>query len=170
MKRRKALKHIAIISSAISVLPSCDMEVLPVYENISIDKTQRKLIEQLTEALLPKKNTEVITPEKTIDYILTVINDCHSPEKTETYLTGLNEFQVLINEKYKPSLKKLKPERITDLLNYLNSTENISEPLYYFYSTTFDLTKQHFTTSEYFMENYLDFEFAPGRYLGCVEV
>lgn len=170
MKRRSALKSMVVISSAITFLPSCDMEVLPVYENIPIDKKQRKLIEHLTEAMLPKKNTEIITPEKTIDYLLTVINDCHAPEEIEEYMGGLNEFQLLLKEKYNSSFQKLNPESQQELFAFLMSPENNSDNLNHFFSTTFNLTKHHFTTSEYFMKNNLEFEFAPGRYLGCVEV
>ena len=170
MKRRSAIKNIVVISSAISVLPSCYLEALPVYENINIERKQRKLIEQLVTAILPKKDTEIITPEKTVDFVLTVLNDCHSPEDIENYLIGLNEFQMTAKEKYNNSFKKLIPEKKIELFNFIYSPENTSDPLNYFYHTTFDLTKEHFTTSEFFMKNHLDFEFAPGRYLGCEKV
>jgi len=32
------------------------------------------------------------------------------------------------------------------------------------------LTVQHFASSEYFLKNYMEFEFIPGRYSGCLNV
>ncbi len=170
MKRRKAIRQLAIISSTIAIFPSCDFEAMPVYDNIPLTKKQWRLIGQLTKIMLPNSNPEITTPEKTKDYLLTVINDCYSPKKAETYLLGLNEFQLLLKEKYPSSLERISAEKKIELFCYLAFPDNNSEPLTYFYNTTLNLTQQHFTTSEYFMKNYLDFEFIPGRYLGCVNV
>ncbi len=160
----------AILSSAVTLLPSCNLETVPVYENIPIDKPQRKLIEQLTEAILPKKNTAVVTPEKTVDYVLTIINDCHAPEEIEQYISGLKELQLLLKEQFKSSFQQLTPEAQNALFALLQDAENSSANLRHFYTTTHYLTKDHFVTSEYFMTNYLEYEFIPGRYLGCVDI
>ncbi len=64
----------------------------------------------------------------------------------------------------------MKPDKKNELFAELMNDESNTETLNYFFDQTFYLTKQHFTTSEFFMKNYKDFEFVPGRYIGCKEV
>ena len=170
MKRRRALQHLAIATATLPLIPACDFESYPVYANIPIDKRQRKLIEQLSNIALPINDPAIVTPEKTVDYILTVLNDCYSPEDIEKYLAGLLDFHNLVKEKYRRNLLQLKPEQEEALFAELLNEENNSESLNYFFNETFGLTQHHFTTSEFFMTNYLDFEFVPGRYIGCQDV
>lgn len=167
MKRRIAIKNIAAYSIAVSFLPSCNMEEIPFYENLQLEKEQYKLLSELSEFILPKKETEIFTPEKTVDFILTIINDCYSPDEIEKYKKGLIEFQNTSQENYNSTFQRLNAIQRTELIEKIRDMELSAS---YFFSITKDLTKEHFTTSEYFMKKYRDFEFAPGRYLGSVEI
>jgi len=170
MKRRQAIQSIAAVTSAIVLLPSCEFESGPVYANLPLESSQKKLIEQLSEAVLPKGNLEINTPESTLNFLLTIINDCYSPEDIEKYVLGLGDFQNYIDQSYNQSFKKLNEENKSEVLNYLSKSENRAESMKYFYNTTKRLTVQHFTTSEYFLTTYLDFEYMPYRYHGCVNI
>jgi len=171
MKRRRAIKTIVVLSSAAAMLPSCQPgETMPVYENIPLDRKQRKFLEQFTEALLPKGGTEVSTPETTMDFVLKVFNDCHSPEDIQKYMAGLTELQAYVKEKYNKRFGSLGAEQQAEVFTYLSGDEGPSEPLQYFASTTRRLAIEHFTSSEYFLKNVMDWEFAPGRFVGCALV
>ena len=171
MKRRQAIRNMVIITSAAAILPSCEPEPkLPVYENIPLDRKQRKLIDQFTEALLPRGNSGVTAPETTTDFVLTVFNDCRSPEDVQKYMTGLGEFQTFVTEKYNGDFGSLGAEKQSEIFTYLSDTEGVSETLKFFFNTTRGMTIEHFTSSEFYLKNILDWEFAPGRYLGCVAV
>ena len=170
MKRRQAIQSIAAVTSAIVLLPSCEFESGPVYANLPLESSQKKLIEQLSDAVLPKGNLEINTRESTLNFLLTIINDCYSPEDIEKYVLGLGEFQNYIDQSYNRSFKKLNEENKSEVLNYLSKSENRAESMKYFYNTTKRLTVQHFTTSEYFLTTYLDFEYMPYRYHGCVNI
>jgi len=170
MKRRQAIQSIAAVTSAIVLLPSCEFESGPVYANLPLESSQKKLIEQLSDAVLPKGNLEINTPESTLNFLLTIINDCYSPEDIEKYVLGLGEFQNYIDQSYNRSFKKLNEENKSEVLNYLSKSENRVESMKYFYNTTKRLTVQHFTTSEYFLTTYLNYEYMPYRYHGCVNI
>jgi hypothetical protein len=171
MHRRQALQHLVILTSAAALLPGCQPEEkAPVYARVPLDRKQRKLLEQFTEALLPIAKTEVKTPEKTVDFTLTVLNDCHSPEDIEKYLAGLTELQTHLQQKYRGKFEALSTEQQAEVFTFLSGKEGVSEPLKFFFETTRDRSIEHLTSSEFFMKNVLDWEFAPGRYAGCAPV
>jgi len=171
MKRREAIQNIFLLSAGLALLPNCKMEEQgPVYANVPLEKGQRTLMNLLTDAILPRAGTEVTTPETTTDFILTMLNDCTSPEDIQKYLLGMKEFQMGIKELHNTSFKKMVPEQQLELFTNLGESEKMTDVAKDFFNKTAWMTRKHFTSSEYFMKNRLDFEFAPGRYLGCEPV
>jgi hypothetical protein len=171
MHRRHAIKNIVLLTAAAVALPGCQPhENFPTYARVPIDRKQRKLLERFTEALLPVAKTEVKTSEKTVDFTLTVLNDCHSLQDIEKYLAGLTELQTHLQQKYRGKFEALAPEQQAEVFTFLTGKEGVSEPLKFFYETTRDRSIEHFTSSEFFMKNVLDWEFAPGRYMGCAPI
>lgn len=171
MKRRTAIQNIFLLSAGAALLPNCQLEEKgPIYANVPLEKGQRTLIDLLTKAILPTEGTPVKTPESPTDFILTMLNDCTAPEDIQKYLLGMKEFQQRIKELYSTSFKKLETEEQLALFNSLGESAKMTEAAKYFFNTTNGMTRWHFSTSEHFMKEYKDFEFVPGRYLGCESV
>ncbi len=173
MKRRIALQSIIATSAGIAILPACNFfqEPLKVYANLPLDKVQRGMIEQLSKAILPTEGIEgYTTPETPLDFMLTMVNDSYPKEDIEKYISGVTSFQSLLKEKYNTSLQKLNPEQLKEVLTTLSSGDDLPESIKYFFNTTTQLTQRHFTSSEYYLSNFTDWEFAPGRYEGCAEI
>jgi len=173
MKRREAIQNIFLLSAGLALLPSCNWEESgPVYANVPLEKGQRTLMKLLTNAILPREGTDITTPESTTDFILTMLNDCTASEDIQKYLLGMKEFQLGMKELYDTTFKKLAPEKQLALFTSLGEpdSEVMTKAAKAFFNHTTSMTRRHFTSSEYFMKNRLDFEFAPGRYLGCEPV
>ncbi|PHN07713.1 gluconate 2-dehydrogenase subunit 3 family protein [Flavilitoribacter nigricans] len=171
MKRRTAIRNLGLISAGFSFLPACKFtESPPVYERVPLETEQYHLVEWLTDAILPAGEPEISTPETTPHFVLTMLNDCYAPEDIQKYLTGLQAFATKIEEQYGTDFKKLEPEQQLALFTEVAESETLPEEMKYFLQTTKRLTVQHFTTSEYFLVNHMDFEFVPGHYNGCVPV
>lgn len=171
MKRRKAIQNLALISAGMALLPGCDFEQWPVFENLMLEKDQLRLVDQLTRAILPQGGEGmpvVSTPEPTAHFVLRMVNDCYDARDVRRYVAGLKLFQQYVQDTYKTSFKSLNPQQHVLLLTEVQTDEHLPKSLKYFLSTTKNLSVRHFTTSEYFMKNHLRYEFAPGRYLGCV--
>lgn len=171
MKRRKALQNIVIISSGMALLPACSSdEVLarPTYSNLPLDNDQSNFIAYLTRMILPKDGLDINTPEPTSHFVLKMLNDCYAPEDIEKYISGMKLFKQYIQDEYKISFKRLNPQQQILAFTELTESNIFPKNLQYFLNTTKSLTIRHFTSSEFFMKNYLDFEFVPGRYTGCV--
>ncbi len=170
MNRRKAIQSLALITAGAALLPACNVEKIPVFENVPLEPSQYKLIDQLVQALLPRTDTPITTPETTTDFILTMFNDCRSPEDIEKYLSGLKAFEQVLKEQKKAAFKKMTADQKNTLLNEFFEAEAANEQIMYFIDNTRDMATWHFTSSEYYMKNLLDFEFIPGRYIGCSEI
>lgn len=170
MKRRQVIKNIALVSSGMVLLPTCRFEQLPTYRNFSVETDDLELLSWLTENILPKGALEISTPETSVQFLLTMLDDCYDPKDIQKYMTGLKLFVQFIRDEYRTSFRNLNPEQAMLLFARVTKSDLLPESLPYFLATTKRLTVQHFTSSEYFLKNYMDFEFVPGRYLGCVRV
>ena len=171
MKRRQALRNIVVVSAGVVIFPTCktgDQPIpIPVFDNLSIDRPQFNLIKELANTLLPLKDLEVPNPEPTNEFILNMVNDCHSTDDCEKYVAGLKEFNETIQENFNTTFTELLPEKKLEFLEYLSDIKDNKNPLKFFFDTTLGYTKQHFKSSDYFLTNHLDWKFLPGEYKGC---
>lgn len=179
MQRRAALKNILLASVGAAILPSCFQEkpYFPTYTNLPIDKNQWYLIDQIRQAILPIKESEELLPaEETVThFILTSLNDCYEAEVTKKYLLGLEEFEAMIQQQFlkdttRSKLREVPEAHLDSLLNYITKTAELPPNQQVFFEMTKGLAVRHFTASENFQKEQMDFEFAPGRFIGCVEM
>jgi hypothetical protein len=170
MKRREALQHIALISAGLAFLPACNTEKWPVYTNIPLDPEQQRLMQWLTDSILPSGDLPITTPEQRVHFVLRMVNDCHSPKEIEQFRSGLQALQQYLQAANQSALSKMTPEQSEAMLSDMPAAESNSEDLRYLLKTTRQLSIRHFTSSEYFLKNNLGFEFVPGRFSGCVAV
>ena len=89
-----------------------------------------------------------------------MLNNCYSPNDINKYLSGLDEYNELIKAQ----------DNTHSLISNNINTDGKSEKLIYFIDATKELSIIHFTSSEYYLTEYLDYEYAPARYIGCVSI
>lgn len=169
MKRRSALQHILIGATGVMLFPACNFEEEIIYDKVFIEKNQRKLLLDFTNSILPKGELGITTNEPTQHFILNNLNQCFDEKDIDKFMTGLNQSQAYLNEKFNKRFSKLTPEENIEFLKHFMNEES-SEEMRYFFNTTKNLSVQHFTSSEKFMTEQLDYEMVPSRYLGCVEI
>ncbi|MEL6865721.1 MAG: gluconate 2-dehydrogenase subunit 3 family protein [Bacteroidota bacterium] len=171
MNRRQVLQSIVVASAGMIVYPACQPgtkePVMPSYDNLVIDLDEFQMIQELSHALLPLDGVEAPTPEPVYEFILTMVNDCYQPAQAEKYVDGLKRFQEIILENYQVGFKELSAEQRKEFLDYLYQSSDRQSPVKFFFDTTLQLSKQHFTSSEYFLKEQLDWKFLPGEYKGC---
>ena len=169
MKRRSALQKIAWVSGGIAMLPyycSTQSEIT-VYNNLPIAISDRNLINLLSNLILPEDPESFPTMESRLDFVLTQVNDGFDSQEISDYLFGMTAFRKHVMATYGTSFKDLVE---LDQLACIGKTIDCSDEKSFFVSTIKRHSLRHFTTSENYMKNYLNFEFMPGRYNGCVSV
>ncbi len=164
MKRRKAVQTIAMGVGGLSLLSHCNSNLSgpPVLE----DKDQ-KLVGLLTEAILPSKTESFPTPETRMQFILNQIDGALTAEELKGYKQGLKIYKGLVERTF------LKPyeDLDFDIQNY-TIKRALGHPgqLGFFMQKNRQWSMRHFMTSERYMNEFLNYEFIPNRYLGCILV
>ena len=168
MKRRKAIQNLALMAGGIALLPGCSLEEKePVFDQLALEPGDYRLISQVSEAILPQGETPIETMEPTADFVLTMVNDVYSIKESTRFVRGLGLFKQLIKDEYQKTFTELNTQQHILLFTEITHSPIYPKSLKYFLSTTRQLTIRHYTSSQFFMSEKLDFEFAPGRYLGC---
>ena len=168
MKRRKAIKHLAILTSSMAVLPHCNFQSRPTFSNIPLDDNQWNFMEWLTNAILPLDGVPINPPETAAHFVLRMVNDCMDPKDIEMYNIGMQLLDQRLEDEYRTSYAALNEAQHMLAFTEMANNERLPEPLLLFLNTTKNLVVRHFTSSRHFMEEYLAYEFIPGRYNGCI--
>ena len=164
MKRRKAVQTIALGIGGLGFLSHCTST--PALPTILEIKDQH-LLGLLTEAILPAKSEEFPTQETRMEFILNQMGGNLTVEEMEGYKQGLDIFQGLVEQTF------LKPYQALDFdtQNY-TIQRALGHPgeLGFFMRKNRQWSLRHFMTSERYMTEFLNYEFIPNRYLGCITV
>ncbi len=166
MKRREALGTLIVASAGALLAPGCDSTVVPTYRHFVLDRGQWHFLTRFLDALLPSSDLVASSPESVSEFVLTMVDDCHDLDDIQRFQAGLAGLMTYCKEHSLGTLKKLDEAKTEQLFGQLSSTE--SAEMTFFYATARRYAIQHFTSSEHFMKQYLDFEFAPGRYEACL--
>lgn len=170
MERRKAVQNLALIAGGIAFLPGCSLEETePVFDRLALVPGDYRLVSEVSSAILPQGESPIETLEPTADFVLTMVNDVFSEKESIRYVRGLGLFKQLIKDEYQKAFSELNAQQHVLLFTEITHSDIYPKTLKFFLSATKQLTIRHFTSSEYFMSEKLDFEFAPGRYKGNVD-
>jgi hypothetical protein len=174
MKRRTAIRNVVLISAGASLLPSCMQESgssIPL-KHISITGSQEQMLAQLTEAIIPKtKNFVGANDLKTHEFILTMIDDCVSPDEQKNFTEGLKDFDKLSHDKFGQLFTGFTQEQKRSLIADIEGKKDVPENVQKFYGTVKRYTIQSFTSSEKYLLDIRKYKQTPGGdFKGCVPV
>ena len=168
MKRRVAIKNIGVIVGGLTVLPySCSSEHQLLLNNLTphLKSKQLELIGFISSLILPPNDSRFPTNESRQEFVLTMINDCYSEPKIKKLTHSLKSFEAKTIKSYnKPFLELSNNQQI----NFLDSEYKSKGESLFFLESLKNYSILHFETSKNYMIDYLNFEFAPGRYEGKV--
>ncbi len=174
MKRRTAIRNVVLISAGASLLPSCMQETgssIPL-KNISISGSQEQMFAQLTEIIIPKTKDFIGANDlKAHEFMLTMIDDCTSPDEQKNFTEGLKDFDKLSHDKFGQLFTSFTPEQKRSLIADIESKKDVPENVQKFYGTVKRYTIQSFTSSEKYLLDIRKYKQTPGGdFKGCVPV
>jgi hypothetical protein len=173
MNRRTAIRSVVIISAGAGLVPSCmneDKNLIPL-KNISVTGSQEKMLAGLTETIIPKtKNFIGAKDLKAHEFLLTMIDDCTSPDDRKKFMEGLKAFDKLSHDKFGQLFTGYTAEQKRALLADIESKKDIPEDVLKFYGTVKRYTVQSFTSSKEYMTGIRKYNMVPGpNFKGCVK-
>lgn len=174
MNRRTAIRNAIIFSAAAGLLPSCiqgDKGSVPL-KNISVSGSQEKMLAELSEAILPKTSNFIGAKDlKAHEFVLTMVDDCTSPEDQKTFMAGMKAFDKLSHDKSGQVFTSFTPEQKKALLSDLENKKELPEEAVKFYNTVKRYTVQSFTSSKDYMTGIRKYKLVPGPdFKGCVPI
>ena len=174
MNRRNAISNIVILSIGAVVLPSCgqtDKAALVKLKNLSLTGGEEKMMQQLTDTILPLKTPGDAASLNPYAFTLMMVDDCYEPASQQKFIAGLKAFDQLAKNKYGQSFTACLPAQKTAWLFAVENKTGMPEELLYFYATTKRHTVQAFTSTKEYMTNVLKYKMVPGsNFKGCVPV
>jgi hypothetical protein len=172
MNRRTAIRNVIVISAGAGLLPSCmneDKSAISL-KNISVTGSQEKMLAELAETIIPKtKNFIGANDLKAHEFLLTMVDECTSPEDQQKFMEGLKQFGETCKKEYGASFVKSSAGQRKELLSAIESKKGIPEEVLKFYGTVKRYTVQSFTSSKEYMTGIRKYNMVPGsNFKGCV--
>ncbi len=173
MKRRVAIRNIAIITAGAAFLPACnssDTVGIPL-KNISVSAKEQNMLAQLAEVILPKTKSFIGSEDlKSHEFLLTMIDDCTSPEDQQKFTDGLKAFDKLCHDKFGQIFTGYTAEQKKSLLSDIEKKNDVGADAMNFYKTVKHYTVQSFTSSKQYMVDVRKYNMVPGsNFKGCVK-
>lgn len=172
LNRRIAIRQFAFLAAGAALIPSCMQDKSKsaiLLRNIKIDQDQEKLLEELSETLIPKTDTPGARDVAAHLFLLKMVDDCMSPEQQQRFISGLKSFQKLAGQKLTTSFEAADPSRKLAFIKEIHD-RNGSDDLAFFYQTSRQYTIQGYASSQFYLTQVQVYELVPSRFHGCVPV
>ncbi|MCU0327123.1 MAG: gluconate 2-dehydrogenase subunit 3 family protein [Spirosomaceae bacterium] len=155
MDRRSALQSLSLTLGGLITLPAWangwTAENMP--KQFFLNNYQEGILAEAVETIIPKT---------------VMIADCYEKTDQANFAKGLETVDSTAKTMFNKSFTAASPAERLQTLQAIEKSEDANTKK--FFGTLRRLTIQGYTNSEYYMTNVSKFEFAPGRYLGCVDV
>jgi hypothetical protein len=177
MNRRIALRHLALISGGLALIPSCDFsseDILAAYENLKVTTSQKQLLGAISNTIIPAGELKGALELEVPDFILVMVNDCMSAENQTLFSTGLAAFPGFAKNTAGKTFDQLSTKEKEDLIQNGIDLQPAETPegekdraVSYFLNTTKRLTMQGYMASEYIQTEIIPYSLIPGPYNGA---
>ena len=169
MERRTAIKGLALSLGSLVSLPAWASG----WQQANIGNTflsigNEALLAELVETIIPTTDTLGAKGLGVHKFIQTMLSDCFDKKGQDSFEKKLSEIDPLSIKTFQKSFTDCDAtQRLSILQTVSQSTDKETVG---FYRTLRGLTVQGYTSSEYYMTRFTDYEMAPARFYGCVPV
>lgn len=173
MDRRKALKHIGLLSGGMVLLPSCDLSkenVSRVMNKLKVTESQEALLAELVDTIIPESEIPGAKSLKVADFVWVMVDDCLDERIQESFLSGLDQFKSRFREingtGFDNASQDDRAMGLKTLLNQPSSTDP-DDPVAAMIEIAKSFTILGFNKSEYIMTEVMPYTLIPGKNPEC---
>lgn len=174
MNRRAAIRNVLIVSAGMGILPSClqDKKSDILLRHIVVTGSQEKMLAALSASIIPKTTNFIGAADcKAHEFVLTMVDDCRSPEDQQQFMNGMKAFDQLCHDRFGQLFTGFTAAQNKALLTSLEKKAGITPDADFFYTTVKAYTLQCFTSSKQYMTDVKHYKMVPGpSFKGCVPV
>jgi hypothetical protein len=172
MDRRTMMKSLAITVWGMMALPGCKpdgtLEESKLFKSLPLSEQQRLNLEKMVDTFLPETDSLGAVQLNVHHFLDKLIANCYPEEVQKSFIDGLSILEQHSKEQFNKSFSASQIADREEILLGLDNEENEEEKAF------FDFAKEQiinaYTSSEYFLTNFTNYEMIPGGYDGCVDV
>lgn len=172
MNRRIALKHLALVTGGMALIPSCDFssdDIIAAYEKLQIKASEKDLLGSISNTIIPAGEIKGALDIEVPDFILVMVNDCMNSEQQQKFLTGLRAFPDYVKNQTGSAFSKLSDNGREEVIKEgLKAQGEENQATSFFLNTAKRLTIQGYMASEYIQTEVIPYSLIPGTYDGAV--
>lgn len=169
MERRIAVKQMALIAGGLLALPdwaNAWTKASVASDSALLAPAQAEVLTEVIDTLIPASDTPGAKALNVPDFVQKMLADCYEPAVQQNVKEGLDTVEAVAKATFGQSFTACDTAQRLEVLKQLQAAPeaNRSE----FYKLIKNLTIQGYTTSEYVMTKFLNYNMVPGHYYGCV--
>lgn len=175
MKRRTAIRNVVLVAAGAAFLKSCGEKPATItLDHIPLTGSQQDLLNELTEAILPKTDFVGAKDLQTTEFILTMVDDCASPEDQKKFADSMNAFDEACKAKVGDRFADCSADQRKQFLTLIEGDKEKKElpaDVVEFYRQIKGATIRNFTSSEPFYSQVRGITtLIPPKFQACVPV
>jgi len=177
MNRRIAVKNLALLAGAATLLPGClshtppDAAVPEARKPLALSASQQRLLAAVCETLLPRTDTPGAHDLGLPQYVLKMLRDCTPTKEQQLVVAGLGQLDEASRRQQGQSFAASPAAQRLALLQRLDQQPQLFAPaLADCYRIVRQLTIDGYRGSEFFMTHEVVYEQVPSRYNGYFPV
>jgi hypothetical protein len=168
MNRRYAIKSLATSVGALVTMPAWASGWSAANIGMTTPIGNEALLAELVETIIPTTSTLGAKGLNVHKFIQKMLSDCYDKKVQDNFEQQLATIDPLSIKAFGKTFAEGTAEQRVALLQSLSKSED--KEVNGFYRTLRGLTVQGYTSSEYYMTKFTDYEMAPARFYGCVPV
>ncbi len=179
MERREAIKRTIVFagitvsgSAAFTLLEGCQSKSDPSWQPVFFTKQESVLVSSICNIIIPKTETPGAIELRLHEFVDIMLNDCIT-DAEKIFRKPLNDFSEDILKLYSKPFEKCSPSekhQIVSDLEEKSNPETDKEQKFQFYIILRDVIRFGYLSSEYVMNNLLDYQPIPIEFKGCIDV
>ena len=171
MKRRDALSSFGLGLATMLSTPAWahNWKKASLPSNIGfLNLEQQSQLTALTETIIPTTDTPGAEAIGIPQFIELMLKDCYKPAEQKAFKKGFDKTEDLAKATFGKAFAACNTAQKQHILKSMEINDD--PELRQFYSVLRNLSIRAYTSSEHYMINVKKWEFAPARYLGCVDL
>ena len=182
MKRRVALRNLAVISAGLTFFPAC-VNRLKLSLNdqgaLQFSSDQSSWLMSMSEAICPKGARSFTNFEPFPDFVAKMVLHSKSEDDVKSFVSGYNACTAEIQKRSERSIENITAEEVVsyfeEILNVSNAPSELSEEEAEIWNTQKSFCQDlrglsiwHLTTSKEYQEEVLNYQLVPSKYEACI--
>ena len=169
MDRRQAIKRAALLSGGMVLLNHSlfgQDSSLSTPISVTFGPKQERLLQMVVDTLIPTTDTPGAKELKVDQFVLLMVNDCHSEKDQTAFYSGLHNLDAFTEKHFGQSFTLCDADTRVEALNSLSKSPDTAPELQAFIQIAKDRTIQGYLESRYVMTEARPHKMIPDPYDG----